>query len=78
VAASAGLLDYPHYTRPAEFRGIGIPEVLAGGDHLAIRRWRRQQALKKTLENRPDLLAAAPLTAEDRRFLKTLQGNNEK
>jgi tRNA (guanine37-N1)-methyltransferase len=78
VAASAGLLDYPHYTRPAEFRGIAIPEVLAGGDHLAIRRWRRQQALKKTFENRPDLLAEAALTAEDRRFLKTLRGVDEK
>jgi tRNA (guanine37-N1)-methyltransferase len=73
VAASAGLLDYPHYTRPAEFRGIGIPEVLSGGDHLAIRRWRRQQALQKTLQNRPDLLAEAPLTKEDRRFLEQLR-----
>ena len=73
VAASAGLLDYPHYTRPAEFRGIAVPEVLSGGDHLAIRRWRRQQALRKTLLNRPDLLAEAPLTDEDRRFLRSLQ-----
>jgi tRNA (guanine37-N1)-methyltransferase len=73
VAPSAGLLDYPHYTRPAEFRGIVVPEVLSGGDHLAIRRWRRQEALRKTLANRPDLLAEAPLTDEDRRFLRTLQ-----
>lgn len=73
VAPSAGLLDYPHYTRPAEFRGMAVPEVLAGGDHLAIRRWRRQQALRKTAENRPDLLEKADLSAEDRRFLKNLK-----
>ena len=73
VAASAGLLDYPHFTRPAEFRGIAVPEVLSGGDHLAIRRWRRQQALRKTLLNRPDLLAEAPLSDEDRRYLRSLQ-----
>ncbi len=66
---AGGLLDYPHYTRPADFRGHPIPEVLAAGDHAQIRRWRRQQALQKTLRNRPDLLAQAHLTAEDRRFL---------
>jgi tRNA (guanine37-N1)-methyltransferase len=69
---AGGLLDYPHYTRPAEFRGIAIPEVLAGGDHLAIRRWRRQQALEKTLRNRPDLLAHATLTDDDREYLTSL------
>ena len=73
VAPAAGLLDYPHYTRPAEFRGLAIPEVLAGGDHLAIRRWRRQQALRKTAQNRPDLLDNASLTAEDRKFLNSLK-----
>ncbi len=58
---AGGLLDYPHYTRPAEFRGVSIPEVLGGGDHSAIRRWRRQMALEKTFRNRPDLLVnAAP------------------
>ena len=66
---AGGLLDYPHYTRPAEFRGVAIPEVLAGGDHSAIRRWRRQQALAKTLRNRPDLLEQAQLSDEDREFL---------
>jgi len=70
---AGGLLDYPHYTRPAEFRGVAIPEVLASGDHLAIRRWRRQQALAKTLRNRPDLLTNAPLTDEDREFLASLE-----
>ena len=66
---SGGLLDYPHYTRPAEFRGVPVPEVLAGGDHSLIRRWRRQQALAKTLRNRPDLLIHAALTDEDREYL---------
>jgi tRNA (guanine37-N1)-methyltransferase len=69
---AGGLLDYPHYTRPAEFRGVPIPEVLAGGDHAAIRRWRRQMALAKTLRNRPDLLANATLSDNDREFLATL------
>jgi tRNA (guanine37-N1)-methyltransferase len=69
---SGGLLDYPHYTRPAEFLGLEVPEVLQNGDHLAIRRWRRQQALAKTHRNRPDLLAQATLTREDRDFLATL------
>jgi tRNA (guanine37-N1)-methyltransferase len=67
--SSGGLLDYPHYTRPAEFRGLSVPEVLCGGDHAAIRRWRREQALLKTLRNRPDLLLNAELSASDRAFL---------
>jgi len=71
--ASAGLLDYPHYTRPAEFRGVPIPEVLAEGDHLKIRKWRRQAALAKTYANRPDLLINADLSDEDREFLFTLR-----
>jgi len=70
---SGGLLDYPHYTRPAKFHGVPIPEVLAGGDHTAIRRWRREAALAKTLANRPDLLARATLTDEDRDFLAKLE-----
>jgi tRNA (guanine37-N1)-methyltransferase len=69
---AGGILDYPHYTRPADFRGTTIPEVLANGDHAAIRRWRRRQALAKTLRNRPDLLTHAPLTEDDREFLDTL------
>lgn len=68
---SGGLLDYPHYTRPAEFRGLAVPEVLAGGNHEQIRRWRREQALEKTLKNRPDLLDVAELSAEDRRYLQS-------
>ena len=67
---SGGLLDYPHYTRPAEFRGLPVPEVLCGGDHAAIRKWRREQALLKTMRNRPDLLKDADLSASDRAFLE--------
>ena len=70
---AGGLLDYPHYTRPADFRGIEVPAVLLGGDHAAIRRWRRERALEKTFRNRPELLANAPLTDADRRFLASLQ-----
>jgi tRNA (guanine37-N1)-methyltransferase len=66
---SGGVLDYPHYTRPAEFRGLSVPEVLCGGDHAAIRKWRREQALLKTMRNRPDLLKNAELSAGDRVFL---------
>jgi tRNA (guanine37-N1)-methyltransferase len=66
---SGGLLDYPHYTRPAEFRGLAAPQVLLNGDHSQIRRWRREQQLRKTLANRPDLLERASLSAEDRRLL---------
>ncbi len=64
-ATPYGLLDFPHYTRPAEFRGWPVPEVLLGGNHDQIRRWRRQQALEKTRRNRPDLLAQQALTAPD-------------
>jgi tRNA (guanine37-N1)-methyltransferase len=70
--ASNGLLDYPHYTRPADFLNTPIPDVLAEGDHLKIRKWRRQAALAKTLTNRPDLLINANLTDDDREFLANL------
>ena len=70
---AGGLLDYPHYTRPAEFRGLSVPEVLSSGNHDQIRRWRREQALKKTLRNRPDLLQGAALSTEDRSYLRTLE-----
>lgn len=69
---AGGLLDYPHYTRPAEFRGLAVPEVLTQGDHAAIRRWRRERALEKTFRNRPDLLPGASLNDADRRFLRSL------
>jgi tRNA (guanine37-N1)-methyltransferase len=72
TCASGGLLDYPHYTRPAEFRGLPVPEVLMGGNHEEIRRWRRLQALKKTLRNRPELLREVALNDEDRKILAAL------
>lgn len=74
TCGSNGLLDYPHYTRPADFRGIRVPEELMSGNHEQIRRWRHRRALEKTLRNRPDLLEAAPLSEEDQEFLATLKG----
>lgn len=67
---ASGLLEHPHYTRPPEFRGWQVPEVLLSGDHGKIARWRRQQSLLRTLQRRPDLLVTAPLSAEDLTFLK--------
>jgi tRNA (guanine37-N1)-methyltransferase len=72
-----GLLEYPHYTRPREFEGQEVPEVLLSGDHRRIARWRRQEALRRTLRLRPDLLARADLSDEDRRFLTSLQEKSE-
>jgi tRNA (guanine37-N1)-methyltransferase len=69
---AGGLLDYPHYTRPAEFGGLRAPEVLLNGDHQEIRRWRHQQQLRKTLANRPDLLENANLNEEDRKLLEDI------
>ena len=69
---SNGLLEYPHYTRPEVLEGREVPEVLRGGDHGAVARWRRQQSLATTLRVRPDLLDSAPLVAEDARHLATL------
>ena len=70
---SGGLLDYPHYTRPADFRGMPVPEVLVNGNHEDIRRWRRKTALTKTLRNRPDLLERVALTDEDRELLNEIR-----
>ncbi len=72
TCGSGGLLDYPHYTRPADFRGLKVPEVLVGGHHDEIRRWRRQKALEKTLRNRPDLLEKAALSEEDKSWIARL------
>jgi tRNA (guanine37-N1)-methyltransferase len=69
---SGGLLDYPHYTRPAEFAGLKAPDILLNGDHQQIRRWRREQQLRKTLANRPDLLERAALSDEDRSILRQI------
>ena len=70
---AGGLLDYPHYTRPAEFGGLRVPETLLTGDHAEIRRWRREQQLRKTLANRPDLLEGAALSEEDRKILEAIR-----
>jgi tRNA (guanine37-N1)-methyltransferase len=80
TCVSGGLLDYPHYTRPADFRGMAVPEVLMNGNHDQIRNWRRKTALAKTLRNRPDLLERVALTAEDKELLaqiKLAQGNGK-
>ena len=76
TCASGGLLDYPHYTRPAEFRGMKVPEVLVNGNHEEIRRWRRRSALEKTLRNRPDLLDQAQLTEEDKKLLAEITASS--
>lgn len=67
-----GLIEYPHYTRPAEFRGWKVPDVLISGHHAQIAKWRRVQSIKRTLERRPDLLENANLTEDDRKILKML------
>jgi len=72
---ASGLLEYPHYTRPASYRGWQVPEVLVSGDHARIARWRRQQALLRTRQRRPDLLAKAGLSEPDRKFLAGLEQN---
>src|SRR5215475_99314 len=73
TCASGGLLDYPHYTRPADFRGMKVPEVLVNGNHDQIRRWRRRSALEKTLRNRPDLLERAALSEADKKLLGEIE-----
>jgi tRNA (guanine37-N1)-methyltransferase len=70
---AAGLLEYPHYTRPPEFEGQAVPEVLLSGDHARIAAWRRRQALARTLQRRPDLLEHAELSPDDRRILAELE-----
>lgn len=75
TCGSGGLLDYPHYTRPADFGGWLVPDVLSSGNHDEIRRWRRRKALEKTLRNRPELMKTEALTEEDRRIVADLQRN---
>lgn len=70
---ASGLLEGPHYTRPRSYRGLEVPAVLLSGDHERIRRWRRKEALRRTRERRPDLLAAASLTPEDRQLLAEIE-----
>jgi tRNA (guanine37-N1)-methyltransferase len=70
---SMGLLEYPHYTRPPEFRGWKVPDVLLSGDHAKIDKWRREQALARTLARRPDMLEKTELSEADKRFLENLE-----
>jgi tRNA (guanine37-N1)-methyltransferase len=76
TCVSGGLLDYPHYTRPADFRGMTVPEVLVNGNHDEIRRWRRKTALAKTARNRPDLLERIALTDDDKKLLAQIKGES--
>ena len=75
---SWGLLDYPHYTRPREFRGLEVPQVLLSGNHEEIRLWRRREALKKTLEVRPDLIDRAALSDSDKKMLSEMSSEEDK
>ncbi len=68
---ASGLLEYPHYTRPPEFRGWAVPEVLLSGNHAEIEKWRHQQSLIRTVEQRPDMLERMQLSKEDKKFLET-------
>lgn len=74
-----GLLEYPQYTRPPEFRGLSVPPVLLSGNHLEIKRWRRRESLRRTFLARPELLDTADLTEEDNQFIRTLRngGGNQ-
>jgi len=73
---SRGLLEYPQYTRPRSFEGRDVPEILLSGDHQAIEQWRRREALRRTWERRPDLLARADLSDEDQEILDELRGSS--
>jgi tRNA (guanine37-N1)-methyltransferase len=73
---SQGLLEYPQYTRPRDFEGSTVPEILLSGDHQAIERWRRREALRRTWERRPDLLADAGLSEEDQELFDELTGSS--
>ncbi|MFO7176802.1 tRNA (guanosine(37)-N1)-methyltransferase TrmD, partial [Enterococcus faecium] len=70
---STGLLEYPHYTRPADFRGLTVPDVLLSGNHARIEAWRREQTLERTYRRRPDLLEHVELTDVDKKFLQSLR-----
>ncbi|MGB8984761.1 MAG: tRNA (guanosine(37)-N1)-methyltransferase TrmD [Anaerolineales bacterium] len=73
---SMGLLEYPHYTRPPEFRGWQVPEVLLSGDHARIEKWRREQAISRTLTRRPDIFERAELSAEDQKIVERLKSES--
>jgi tRNA (guanine37-N1)-methyltransferase len=71
-----GLLEYPHYTKPSEFRGWKVPEVLLSGDHGKIEKWRREQALTRTLKKRPDMIEKAELSQEDQKIVERLKSQD--
>ena len=75
---ASGLLEGPQYTRPADFRGWRVPEILLSGDHARVARWRRREALRRTLERRPDLIERAELSEEDRQLIEALQAEKQK
>jgi tRNA (guanine37-N1)-methyltransferase len=75
---ASGLLEYPHYTRPPEFRGWQVPEILLSGDHGKIDRWRREQSLRRTLSRRPDMLENAELSEADKKFLAQVKEEGQK
>ncbi len=72
---TSGLLEYPHYTRPPEFRGEKVPDILLSGDHARIAQWRREQSLLRTLARRPDLLEKADLSEKERKFIENQKAN---
>jgi len=74
---ASGLLEYPHYTRPVEFRTWRVPEVLLSGNHAEISRWRREQSLRRTFQRRPDLLEKMDLSPADKKFLASLSASIE-
>lgn len=75
---STGLLEYPHYTRPVQFRGWDVPDILLSGHHANIEKWRKRQAIERTWRKRPDMLAAYPLSKEEQRWLKEIQEADER
>ncbi|MFJ7730460.1 tRNA (guanosine(37)-N1)-methyltransferase TrmD [Lysinibacillus sp. NPDC097231] len=74
---STGLLEHPHYTRPSEFRGMKVPDVLLSGNHAKIEQWREEESLKRTFERRPDLLESYPLTDKQKMYLEKLKNNHK-
>jgi tRNA (guanine37-N1)-methyltransferase len=68
-----GLLEHPHYTRPAVYQGLAVPEILLSGNHGAIERWRREESLRHTLKKRPDLLPKVELSKEDQKALAKIK-----
>ena len=74
---ASGLLEYPHYTRPPEFRGWKVPEILLSGNHAKIAKWRREQSMERTLKRRPELLDKAPFSDQDRKLLDTIKKRGE-